>query len=80
MVTEEYMRGEGAELVERQYQGMENPGVFEYEVMEALGVWVADHSTCTDTEFRRELARKFAMFMQVCSRQGGTTSAEVSCR
>jgi hypothetical protein len=60
------MRGEGAELVEREYQSMDYPGVFEHEVREALGVWLADYSTCTDAEFRAEVARQFATFMRGC--------------
>lgn len=34
------------------------PGVHEYEVTEAMGVWFHSHSTCTPEQFRAELDRQ----------------------
>lgn len=73
-VTVDYMQGEGAALVDSKYQGMDFPGVFEYEVMEALGSWLADESTCTDAEYRAGLARQFTIFMDGCPTPGASPS------
>lgn len=34
------------------------PGVFEYEIAEPMGTWFANHSLCTDDQFRAELQKR----------------------
>jgi hypothetical protein len=40
------------------------PGVFEYEVLEPMGAWFADHSQCSRADFCLELDRQFRRFMR----------------
>lgn len=51
-----------AEFVER--QTVDFPGVFEYEVVPALGVWAAEQQLPGIDMFRHELVRRFADWIE----------------
>jgi hypothetical protein len=65
--------------------GDDYPGVFEYEVLEPMGAWFADHSQCSRADFCLELDRQFRRFMRAGKSQlaipmitGGLTKVAIA--